>query len=117
MIGVLLLALLSGSQSETEAGSYDLSITTEAGLEKRATLTCRPTGGMHPEARAACRQLVKARGDIAAIPPADGVCTTEYAPVTLRAFGLWNGTEKEFEGIFSNQCVANRQTGGHVFNF
>src|SRR5688572_12035958 len=98
-------------------GSYDLTITTEAGVQTQATLTCKPTGGDHPHGKQACRQLVKADGDIAAIPPTDGICTTEYAPVTVRADGRWNGTAKEFEKIFSNRCVANLQTGGHVFDF
>lgn len=114
---VAALAAAALSQEPAAVGSFELTITTEAGAQRHVTLTCKPTGGSHPQRKPACRQLVKAKGDIAAIPPADGMCTAEYAPVTVRADGRWNGTAKEFEEVFSNRCVANRETGGHVFNF
>lgn len=97
-------------------GTYQVSVTTEAGQQRLATLTCKPAGGTHPYKRKACAQLVKAGGDIAAIPPKDGFCTMEYAPVTVRAEGAWNGTHQMFENVFSNRCVAILQTGGYVFN-
>jgi hypothetical protein len=52
----------------------------------QATLTCVPTGGTHPDAQAACDDLIHANGDIANIPPARGVaCPTFVLPVTAGA--------------------------------
>jgi hypothetical protein len=85
--------------------------------EKTVSLSCEPAGGSHALASEACAQLAKAYGDIAAIPAADGMCTLEYAPVTVRAMGFWLGQSKMYEKTFSNRCTAIRDTGGHLFNF
>ncbi|GGV06967.1 hypothetical protein GCM10010182_27280 [Actinomadura cremea] len=103
--GVYRLGVTAGSAARDGAGAA------------RATLTCRPDGGSHPRAAAACKQLGRARGDIAKIPAAGGMCTTEYAPVRVRADGRWNGRARRFERTFSNRCVAVRETGGVVFRF
>lgn len=111
-----LVAALALVPAPAKRSSYVVTVTTESGQESRATLKCRPTGGTHPHKKKACVQLITAGGDIAAIPPVDGLCTTEYAPVTLRAKGTWDGTRYEYENVFGNRCVGNLQTGGRVFN-
>ncbi len=116
LVAVFVLATVR-PEAVAPLGVYDLTITAETGAHTQTTLTCKPRGGSHPQGRQSCVQLVPVDGDIAAIPPADGVCTMEYAPVTVRATGSWDGTDIKFEKVFSNRCVANLQTGGHVFNF
>jgi hypothetical protein len=60
-----------------------------------------------------------ADGDIAAIPPEQGVlCTEILAPVTAQATGTWAGTPVSYGPVmFDNSCLANVQTGGDVFSF
>lgn len=104
---------------ETCKGRFKLSITSKGTgrVLARASLTCGPAGGSHPDPKAACEQLSKADGRIEAIPPEDGACTKEFNPVILRASGTWNGDDRRFEGEFPNRCVGIRATGGVVFDF
>ncbi|HCT75889.1 MAG TPA: hypothetical protein DGG94_09845 [Micromonosporaceae bacterium] len=99
------------------AGSYLLTIATEVGQHSVATLQCKPTGGTHPHKSKACRQLVRADGQMHRIPPTDAVCTREYAPVTVKAEGVWYGTYYEHKETFDNRCLAIVATGGYLFNF
>jgi len=100
-------------------GSFSLSITSKATGEviARASLTCNPAGGSHPNPEAACKQLTKAAGHIEAIPEKQGICTKIFKPVILSASGTWDGEERKFQREFSNQCVAVLATGGVVFDF
>ena len=100
-------------------GSFSLSITSKATgtLIGKASLTCGPAGGSHPNPEAACRQLTQADGHIEAIPADQGVCPQVFDPVILRASGIWNGQDRRFEGEFPNRCVGVRSTGGIVFDF
>jgi hypothetical protein len=98
--------------------SFSLSITSKAGdLIAKASLTCNPAGGSHPNPEAACEQLSKADGRIEAIPEKQGICTRIFKPVILSATGSWNGEERKFQREFSNQCEAVLGTGGVVFDF
>jgi Subtilisin inhibitor-like len=99
-------------------GSFALSITSKAtgSLIAKASLTCNPAGGSHPDPEAACRQLTEADGRIEAIPEEEGPCTLEFNPVILRASGTWNGEDRRFEAEFSNRCVGTRSTGGVLFD-
>lgn len=100
-------------------GSFTLAITAKASgdLIARASLTCDPEGGSHPNPEAACRQLNKADGHIEHIPEDPGPCTQEFDPVIVSASGVWDGEERRYEKEFSNQCVAVRGTGGVIFDF
>ncbi len=100
-------------------GCFALSITSKASgaLIAKASLTCNPDGGSHPEPAGACEQLSKADGRIEAIPPDEGPCTLEFNPVILRASGTWNGEDRRFVGEFPNRCVGVRATGGVIFDF
>lgn len=84
--------------------------------QSHAMLACKPKAGTHPYREQACAQLLPVAGRIEAIPPADGLCTMEYAPVKVRAAGVWKGIPYKYEEVFSNRCEANLQTGGFVFN-
>lgn len=110
------------AQAHGPRGAYRLDVTPgsaarDGASAARATLTCGPDGGSHPRAAAACEQLERARGDVARIPRATGMCTTEYAPVRVRADGRWNGRPQRFAKTYSNRCVAVRETGGVLFRF
>ena len=85
---------------------------------RQATLTCVPTGGTHPDAQAACTDLINANGNINNIPPAQGVfCPAIVLPVTATAAGTWNGFRVSYGRTFVNSCYASVLTGGHVFHF
>jgi hypothetical protein len=104
---------------EAPQGSFSLSITSKAtgDLIAKASLTCNPAGGSHPNPEAACEQLTKAEGRIEAIPEKQGICPKIFKPVILSASGTWDGEERKFQREFSNQCEAVLATGGVVFDF
>lgn len=97
--------------------SFTLIVRPHGKSARTVVLNCKPIGGNHPAARDACDQLTAARGEVAAIPPADTLCTAEYAPVTVLARGTWHAQPRAYRGTFSNLCVAVRDTGGVLFNF
>lgn len=78
-----------------------------------------PAGGTHPDARAACLDLIKVGADIAAIPseqPPVG-CPGIRFPVVASATGTWAGHTETYRMEFSNGCQAKATTGGRVFHF
>lgn len=89
----------------------------DGGTAKSVTLTCEPTGGTHPDADAACTDLIAADGDIARIPQAPAGCAGVWLPVIDSADGFWNGRHIHYSQEFSNAGCGKVQTGGHVFNF
>ncbi len=101
-----------------QLGSFTLSITSTTGsLIAKASLTCTPSGGSHPNPGPACEQLTKADGRIEAIPEKVGICPDLVNPVVLRASGTWDGKERSFEREFSNLCLGVLGTGGVIFDF
>ncbi|WP_168801700.1 SSI family serine proteinase inhibitor [Glycomyces buryatensis] len=80
------------------------------------TLECPGKESEHPNAKAACRQLQRAHGHIADIPPADGMCTKEYAPVVVLVHGHWHGDKRVFAEKYGNDCEAALATGGYLFD-
>ncbi|MDT0305122.1 SSI family serine proteinase inhibitor [Streptomonospora wellingtoniae] len=83
------------------------------------TLHCRPAGGSHPDPAAACAALDRAGGDFDALgetSPQTTMCTMQYAPVRVRASGVWQGRTVDYTETFSNACVAAAETAG-VFDF
>jgi len=79
-------------------------------------LSCRPAGGNHPKAAAACATLAQAGGDPRRIEPADGMCTMEYAPVTATLNGRWRGRAVRYRVQHGNACALGLATGP-VFQF
>lgn len=103
------------AESGTGTGFLYLEIDRESGQTERAALAC-PGGQGHPRGADACVNLTGADGDIAAIAPADGLCTKEFAPVTLKGFGIWDGRFVSYEREFDNACEGVLATGGALFD-
>ena len=89
--------------------------TTDAGV-RSATLHCEPPGGSHPDARAACDDLLRSDGDVQAVQDTDSLCTFEYRPVHVTASGSWRGEERNFDHVYPNACAMRVDTGS-VFGF
>ena len=81
------------------------------GAARVAWLTCRPAWGTHPNAAAACAALAEAGGDPNRIRPREGVCTMEYAPVTLTVRGWWAGRVVAYRKTHGNRCSMHLATG------
>lgn len=96
-------------------GLLFLSVSGENGVNDARALLC-PEGGGHAQGFEACTQLTAAGGDFDALPPIDGFCTKEYAPVTFRAFGFWEEEFISFEREYANYCTGLHATGGAVFD-
>ncbi|GAB3214063.1 SSI family serine proteinase inhibitor [Marinactinospora thermotolerans] len=79
-------------------------------------LKCDPPGGTHPSPEEACASLEAVDGVFEALPAAGLVCTMQYDPVVVRAFGHWEDVKVHYEEEFPNPCVAADQTDG-VFWF
>ncbi|MEV7886159.1 SSI family serine proteinase inhibitor [Streptomyces sp. NPDC002817] len=73
-------------------------------------LLCDPPQG-HGKAAEACAELETATGDLAALPTKNTYCPMNYAPVTARAQGQWNGRPVDYAETFSNSCVMAGRTG------
>jgi hypothetical protein len=115
--GAALAGLLVGAQPAAAAsGARKVTVTVQAAgvPAKTATLTCKPIGGTHTAAKEACAVLSAARGNPAAIIPADIMCTMEYSPVKVKVAGKWNGKAVKFKETFSNNCRTQAE-GGALF--
>ncbi|SDE23981.1 SSI family serine proteinase inhibitor [Glycomyces harbinensis] len=97
------------------AGLVFLSVSGQSGENDARALLC-PDGQGHAQGFEACTQLTAAGGDLEALNPVDGFCTKEYAPVTFRAFGVWEEEFVSYEHEFSNYCTGLHATGGAVFD-
>jgi Subtilisin inhibitor-like len=103
--------------THTSQSRLVLSVSGEANVQRAQTvLTCNPTGGTHPKAAQACRELTLAGGDLDRLPAQSIMCTMEYAPVTATATGRWRGKVVSWSKSFSNRCMLNAATGS-VFQF
>ena len=80
-------------------------------------LTCDPAAGEHRAAQAACGEIEAADGDFSQL---DGtgpqLCTFDYTPVTVAAFGSYRGEPVRYVEEFPNRCVMEQETGT-VFSF
>ncbi|WP_371634719.1 subtilase-type protease inhibitor [Streptomyces zaomyceticus] len=75
------------------------------------------TGAGHPYKEDACKALDAADGDFDTLRgEPQGICTTEYAPVTLTARGAYEGRTVDWTKTYPNNCEAVRDTGA-VFWF
>lgn len=126
LLGALLAvaALLAGAATASAAPVYGMfTLSTHEMINtyrvQVRTLACAPHGGTgsHPTPDLACAQLAQADGFIDRIPPAPGVCTSEWRPVWLRARGEWRGERRPFRILASNPCEGIRRTGGVLFQF
>lgn len=116
--GAALAGILMTAQPAAAAGpATKVTVTVKAtsGPVRTATLTCQPVGGTHKSATDACAVLAAAAGNPAAIPPADLMCTMEYAPVKVKVAGRYNGKSVKFKETFSNGCRSSVE-GGALFS-
>ncbi|MEV0319753.1 subtilase-type protease inhibitor [Streptomyces sp. NPDC050658] len=81
-------------------------------------LKCEPEpSGHHPQAAEACADIEEAHGDFDRLPAESGICTKQYAPVTVSASGMYQGRPVGWQKTYDNACVMTHATGGHVFDF
>ena len=80
---------------------------------KVALLSCNPSGGTHPKAVDACRDLQLAQGDFAKLNPTGrrAACTMEYDPFEVTATGTWRGKPVTHKATYANPCVLAASTG------
>lgn len=112
---LVLLLVLSGCAGTEETvsteprTSLEITYTADEGAEpERWTLTCDPTGGTHPDATAACRDLDRAAEPFAPIP-ADAVCTEIYGgPQTAVVRGTHHGERVDLELSRVNGCFIDQ---------
>lgn len=108
-----------GHDVNTSAGgSFDITVAAEdhADVNAESTFTCYPHSGGHPRVFEACAQLAEVEGRVEDIPPQEGPCTLEYAPVILSVEGVWRGEHVAYSEEFANFCIGNLATGGVVFD-
>lgn len=81
-------------------------------VQRRASLTCRPAGGSHKQARDACSALAKVGGDFGRLQVTTGMaCTMQYDPVTVTAVGRWKGRRVDYKKTYGNACSLTNTTG------
>ncbi|MFC6093210.1 SSI family serine proteinase inhibitor [Saccharothrix lopnurensis] len=79
--------------------------------------SCDPATGEHARAQTACGEIEAAGGDFDQLGTGEpGICTYEYDPVTVAAFGVYRGEPVEYVEEFPNRCVMENETGT-VFSF
>jgi hypothetical protein len=88
-----------------------VSYMADAGYAAAVTLSCNPPGGAHPHAAEACATLAEVSGKPGRIKPAATMCTMEYAPVTARITGVWQGRRMKWSRTYPNHCEMTRSTG------
>jgi Subtilisin inhibitor-like len=96
---VLLLALHEGTDLTGRVLAEDV-------------LTCSPPGGTHPHPVPVCTALRQVHGEIADLPPGEGICPMIFLPVTAEASGFWQGRWVEFVRTYANSCIAATSSDG-----
>ncbi|MEU9700144.1 SSI family serine proteinase inhibitor [Streptomyces sp. NPDC047981] len=112
------LAGTAGAAAPAPATRILLTVTSDAtGDIEAALLGCRPTGGTHPEAEAACEELRAAGGDFDQLPVTpDAICPMVYDPVTATAEGTYDNEPVTWKKTYANACLLSVETG-KVFAF
>lgn len=78
---------------------------------RHALLLCTP-GLIAERRRAACAALERVGGNPARLSVrTDTSCTMEYDPVTVRAWGTWDGKKYLYSRTFPNGCRLGAETG------
>ena len=119
MIGLAVLAPACGEAGDGAAGepgdrepAAELEIVLRpdgaSGRELRASLTCDPVGGTHPDPVAACRAL-EASADALEPVPSDAVCTQVFGgPEQAEVTGRWRGRDVRARFNRANGCEIAR---------
>jgi hypothetical protein len=114
------VAALAAPADAAAATRLTVSVTPEISTgpaPRSVTLECEPAGGTHPDAVAACEDLIKAGGDFRKIPPLTVGCPTYYSPVVATVQGLWRGAPVSAGARYTNAACADVKTGGHILHF
>jgi hypothetical protein len=114
-VGALTVPAAPATAASTST-ELTLGVTAQAGWANAVLLRCGPAGGGHPSAAKACAALKKVGGKISKLPPAEVMCTLQFAPVTATATGTWKGKKVNWSRTFGNTCELTRATGV-VFRF
>jgi hypothetical protein len=116
---LLAAPLITTGTASAEPPETDLVLAVyqeETGVES-ARLTCDPAAGEHDRAPAACSEIADAGGDFTQLNGTEPrLCTFDYRPVTVAAFGSWRGEPVQYVEEFPNRCVMEQETGA-VFSF
>jgi hypothetical protein len=107
----LLLTADPAGAAAARTTQLTVSYQADAGYAAAVLLRCDPAGGAHPRKVQACRTLARVGGDPARLVPAARMCTMEYAPVTARIRGTWQGRGVNWSHRFGNSCDMHRTTG------
>jgi hypothetical protein len=117
--GLLAAPLVGAGTASAAPPETDLVLAVhqqESGLQS-TRLTCDPAAGEHARAQTACGEIEAAGGDFAQLgAEGPGICTFEYDPVTVAAFGSYRGEPVRYVQEFPNRCVMENETGS-VFSF
>jgi hypothetical protein len=114
LAGVVMVGgLLAAPTPALAAGSTTriaLTVQKQDHTGSTAWLGCSPARGTHTSPKAACAALAKARGNIAALPEEQGMCSAVYSPVTAAASGRWRGRVVRYRQTFGNECEMHLKT-------
>ncbi|WP_063765686.1 SSI family serine proteinase inhibitor [Herbidospora cretacea] len=103
--------------ADTPSGALTLSRSVDGRGHTVATLFCDPDGGTHTTPKQACDLLRSIGGDLGKLVHNPGViCTKEYLPHRVTAFGTWEGKPVRYTRTFGNRCEMIAVTGA-LFNF
>ncbi len=118
LVAVALSLVATGfASASTDTSSLTLTIAAPEGPATTVELTCDPSGGSHPDPKAACAELLAVAGDFDELSgDPTTACTMEYRPVVANADGTWHGRPVYWEARFSNDCTMTSATGT-IFRF
>lgn len=111
---MLVVAALMASVVPPAAAAARTTLTIIADLDDgqkahKWTLTCEPSGGNHPNRKAACALLSRQGTKIFTPVPADAMCTEQYGgPERVRVVGKVRGKKVDALFIRTNGCQIAR---------
>lgn len=121
----LLSTMLAGAAQASADTNTDypwsrltLAVKAPHGVAHVVRLECQPSGGTHPHANNACRDVSLARGNFDRLPgdPQMIACTMEFRPMIASARGMWHGKRVHWQHQYPNPCVLVSKAG-KVFDF
>ncbi|MEV4648305.1 SSI family serine proteinase inhibitor [Saccharopolyspora sp. NPDC049357] len=103
---------------DSSQSTFTLTVT-ENQKPRHVILKCDPTGGDHPRAAAACKELQAVDGhfqDLDVRSSSTKSCTKERRSVSASADGVWEDRQVSYQFSTVNLCQLHRSTGS-VFAF
>ncbi|WP_415950669.1 SSI family serine proteinase inhibitor [Streptomyces sp. KLOTTS4A1] len=105
----------AGSTGLYAPSALVLSIEDGPTVTRAVTLSCMPSAtGTHPAPESACAELSAVDGNFTQLVSSEPyvVCTKEWAPVTARVVGAWEGGRVDWTRTFANPCEMRSGLGG-----